>query len=142
MTENKFIFGPPKFFNRDKIEIKKDRRKVKALLNLKGLDSKYFLEAFDYFVDNPESYDGATIIKDLIDVVGLDLGALRHDYDYLYTLPKFKGIQWLKMKAIVDFNYGKNLEELGKGIFTPYSRTFLLWLSTPFYLLIKLFDND
>ena len=138
---NSFIFGDGKFFNRPFQQVLDDRKKVKILLQLKGLDVDYFLEAYDYFAVHTEKYDGASIVKDLIDLVGLDLGALRHDYDYIHLLKKYKGFEWLKNKFKYDFDYGKNMERLGKGIFTPYGRTFLLWLSTPFYYLYKLFSK-
>lgn len=135
------IFGRPKFFNRDIKQIKLDRSKVKQLLKLKGIDSEAYLEAFDYFMDNPLDYDGASFVKDLVDLLGLDLAASRHDYDYIFLLPQYKGLKWLIAKLVIDFNYGKNMERLGKGIFTPYGRVVLLWLSTPFYLLYKLFKK-
>jgi len=141
LNNNKFIFSDPKFFNRPYDSIMKDRKKLEIYLKLKGPYSEYYLEAFDYFIIHSDGYDGATIVKDLIDLVGVDLAALRHDYDYIHLLKQYKGFKWLKKKLKYDFNYGKNMERLGKGVIEPYIRVFLLWLSTPFYLIYKLFSK-
>lgn len=97
-------------------------------------DINKFLLAFDYFCQNPHDFDGATIVKDLETIKGLDACAMVHDYEYLHI--DFFTLKGLKAKFISDFNFGKNMEQTGKGIFVPYSRVALLWLSTPFYYLI------
>lgn len=115
------------------------RKDVITYLRLKKLSylSDYFLEAFDFFVNNPDDFDGATGVKDLTDIQGLTLSAMRHDYDTLMLLPKFKGLKWTKYNAIYAWQYGKNLELLGKGIFTPYLRAISLIVATPFYWILK-----
>lgn len=48
------------------------------------------LKAYDYFVENPHRYDGATMSQDLFDLPrngmydGLEIAAMVHDYIYIY----------------------------------------------------------
>lgn len=112
---------------------------IKILCHVKGIDPRPYIVAYKYFSNNPDRYDGATIVKDLVDCNGIDLSALRHDFEYIRILPtKFCIFKWLKYKLQSDFNYGKSMEKLGKGVFTPYTRVALLWLSTPLYPLWKM----
>ena len=110
---------------------------IDTLLKIKGIYIDYE-KAFDYFSKNPNQFDGATIVKDLVDLPELSISAMVHDYEYLINLPKYKGLSWLKYKVCIDWEYGQNLELLGKGYFIPYTRSVLLILITPIYLIIKL----
>lgn len=94
-----------------------------------------YLDAYDYFCDFPEDFDGATIVKDLDTIRDLDASAMVHDYEYLIKKAWKNPI----IKIIVDINYAKNMEKLGNSSITAYTRCVLLILSTPFYYLIKLF---
>ncbi len=115
------------------------RKDVITYLRLKGLShlNNYFLEAFDFFVVNPDEFDGATLVKDLNDIKGLTLSAMRHDYDTIMLLPKFTKLKWVKYNIIYAWHYGKNLELMGKGIWTPYFRAIGLIVATPLYWLLK-----
>lgn len=117
------------------------RKDITVLLNIKGMNPIRFLRAFDYFEQHPERFDGATFVKDLNDVPGIDLSAMVHDYEYIEILPMYNGIGWLRYKIASDFRYGKHMELLGKGAIMPYTRVALLWLSTPLYPLWKLIRN-
>jgi len=108
--------------------------RVETLLFYKGIDKEQFEEAFNYFLLNPNNFDGASFVKDLDDLPDLDLSAMVHDYDYLVKLPKLHSWSWLFAKFKTDFQYAKNMERFGKGIWTPYVRFVGLVLSTPFYL--------
>ena len=130
------IFSKPKFFHLSRFFLLKARQEIEMYLDLKGMIKDYYLEAYDYFMDHPTKYDGATMVKDLNDVY-IDLTAMRHDYDYIVELPKHRGWEWLVEKVKIDFRYGKNIEMMGKGTWGAYSRVFGLWLSTPFYLIFK-----
>jgi hypothetical protein len=44
------------------------------------LNKLQYIKAFDY-LGKPDDFDGATIVKDLMDVPGIDL-TLLHDYHY------------------------------------------------------------
>ena len=70
-----------------------------------------YLKAFDYFVEHPTEFDGATIVKDLVDIGELDLDAMVHDYDYIHGANRNFVKKW---KA--DIKYIKNMERNGKGI--------------------------
>jgi hypothetical protein len=43
-----------------------------------------YLKAFDYFSKKHTEFDGATVVKDLVDIPGLDLDAMLHDYHYIF----------------------------------------------------------
>ena len=65
-------------------------------------------------IDNgghPNKFDGATIVKDLVDIGKLDLDAMVHDYDYIHGANRNFIKKW---KA--DIKYIKNIERNGKGI--------------------------
>jgi hypothetical protein len=72
--------------------------------------------AYKYFSLNPSFFDGATVVKDLYDIEGLDLDAMLHDYHYLvYGVAKSFS---LKYKA--DYIYYKNMNRKGKKGFTRF----------------------
>jgi len=74
------------YFYQSKETLLKLRGNVILLLELKGYNHHQvtiYLEAYDYFCQNPSQFDGATIVKDLVDIPGLDLDAMLHDYHYI-----------------------------------------------------------
>ena len=83
-------------------------------------DIEQYMTAFMYFEANPDRFDGATIVKDLVDIGELDLDAMVHDYDYINGANRNFIKKW---KA--DIKYIKNMERNGKGI-----RVFRLLLLT------------
>jgi len=114
----------------------KKRLELRQTLSYFGIqDLTIWLNAYDYFCLYPHKYDGATIVKDLATIQGLDACAMVHDYRYLH-IEKWWSINGLKSKLKADLEYGKNMELTGKGSITAYTRTSLLWISTPFYYLI------
>lgn len=127
------------FFKQSKATLKTLRHQVSTILVFKSIEQVRFLTAFDFFVFNPSEFDGATIVKDLDDLPNLDLSAMVHDYYYIKILPHYKGLKWLKEKIKMDWQYGKDMELLGKGITIPYSRAIGLILTTPIYWLILKF---
>ena len=110
-------------FKKSKTELDILRKNVKAYLNIKERnksDISDYLNAFDYFTVHSDKFDGATIVKDLVDIGELDLDAMVHDYDYLHGANRNFIKKW---KA--DIKYIKNMERNGKGI-----RVFRLLLLT------------
>ena len=110
-------------FKKSKQELDILRKNVKAYLHIKERkmsDISDYLNAFDYFVKYPNKFDGATIVKDLEDLKGLDLDAMVHDYDYIHGANR----NFIK-KWNADIKYIKNMEKNGKGI-----RVFRLFLLT------------
>lgn len=109
------------YFNRSKERLFECRENVFKLLSLKGysLDEiLIYLKAFDFFCLNPTEFDGATIVKDLCDLPGLDLGAMLHDYQYLvYNVASNPVLKWK-----CDWLYAKSQERKGKGLYSAYSR--------------------
>ena len=74
------------FFLQDRETLAKKRHQIIMVLRFKGLNTaeiNKFTEAYDYFRNNPKKFDGATIVKDLHDIKGLDLKAMLHDYECL-----------------------------------------------------------
>lgn len=109
------------FFNQPAEVLSSKRRQVDQLLKLKGYsDSQIsiYIEAYNYFCINPSQFDGATIVKDLIDIPGLDLDAMLHDYHYIVhnTAANF-GTKWKS-----DWLYAKGQERKGKGQYSAFSR--------------------
>ena len=125
-----------KFFYKSKKELREKRNQLTmTLLDFQVQDLQQWLLAFDYFCQNPHKFDGATIVKDLETIKGLDASAMVHDYTYL-QIQNWWSFKGLKTKLKADWDYGKHMEQTGKGSVTAYTRTALLWLSTPFYYLI------
>mgnify|MGYP003643492217 CR=1 FL=1 len=127
------------FFSQNDFTLAKKRIHVKRVCDYKGIDATRYLESYDFFLANRDQFDGATIVKDLDDINNLDFSALRHDFEYSVELKKRKGLKWLCYKIKIDWKYGRDMEVLGKGIITPYSRAIGLIISTPIYLAILLF---
>ena len=101
-------------FKKSKQELDILRKNVKAYLNIKERkmsDISDYLNAFDYFRIHSDKFDGATIVKDLVDIGELDLDAMVHDYDYINGANRNFIKKW---KA--DIKYIKNMERNGKGI--------------------------
>ena len=110
-------------FKKSKQELDILRKNVKAYLHIKERkmsDISDYLNAFDYFTIHSHKFDGATIVKDLVDIGELDLDAMVHDYDYINGANRNFIKKW---KA--DIKYIKNMERNGKGI-----RVFRLLLLT------------
>lgn len=109
------------FFLQDKKTLNKKRKEVISYLKLKDYNKEeitIYLEAYDYFCVNNYAFDGATIVKDLIDISELDLDAMLHDYHYIYfNVASNVGTKW---KA--DWLYAKGNERKGKGSYSSFSR--------------------
>ena len=74
-------------FKKSKQELNIIRKNIKTYLHIKERkisDISEYLNAFDYFIEHPTEFDGATIVKDLVDIGELDLDAMVHDYDYIH----------------------------------------------------------
>jgi hypothetical protein len=102
----------------DKIKI--DMVKLLKIKDRSTEDINKYKIAFEYFRSHPHEFDGATVVKDLSDLKGLDLDALVHDYDYI----KGANRNFIK-KWKADLKYIKNMELQGKGI-----RVFRLFMLT------------
>jgi len=110
-----------KYFSQDRKVLFECRDKVFRLLDLKGYginEIVIYLKSFDYFCENPNAFDGATIVKDLQDLPNLDLDAMLHDYHYLNYNAGANFIT--KFKA--DWMYAKGNERKGKGQYSAFSR--------------------
>lgn len=109
------------FFNQSVEDLALKRRRVNQLLRLKEYshhEIAIYIEAYNFFCVNPTLFDGATIVKDLIDIPGLDLDAMLHDYHYINHNAAANFIT--KWKA--DWLYAKGQERKGKGQYSAFSR--------------------
>lgn len=109
------------FFKQDKQTLALRYYDLELLLkitNTNSLYSRLYLQAFNFFLGNPEKFDGATIVKDLCIIPRLDTSAMLHDYLYVH----FNVSTSLKYKFLVDLIYAKEIERLGGGIYSAYSR--------------------
>lgn len=102
-----------KYFFQSAEALKLNRIKLITYLEINDysqLEINVYCKVFDYFCINPSHYDGATIVKDLHDIQGLDLKAMLHDYECLIGANRnFK--LWFKSA----YNYYLNHFKLGNG---------------------------
>ena len=101
------------FFSQSRETLAEKRHEMIMLLSYKGLTSEEiepFTDAYDFFCKFTSKFDGATIVKDLHDIRGLDLKAMLHDYECLIGANRsFK--LWFKSA----YNYYLNHFKLGNG---------------------------
>jgi len=137
------MFGSKNFFFYQSAEsMSKHRLSVVVSLKLKQrsrVDRLKYLYAFDFFCQNPNKYDGATIIKDLVDIryqkYYLDLDAMLHDYEYIKGANRNYIRKWFS-----DLRYIKNMELNGKGV--RYVRFVFLTIFASYLPIYKLFKKD
>lgn len=130
------LFSRNDFFKQERsVLMDKRERLVSVLLDFNVMDIDRFLLAYDYFVEFPEDFDGATIVKDLDTIYNLDAPAMVHDFEYLINQVWKSPVK--KFKA--DIQYSKDMERTGKHPVIAYFRGFLLIISTPIYYLLKIF---
>ena len=101
------------FFLQDRETLAEKRHQVIMVLRFKGLNTQEinkFTEAYDYFKNNPKKFDGATIVKDLNDIKGLDLKAMLHDYECLMGANSS-----FKLWYVSAYDYYLNHFKLGNG---------------------------
>jgi len=126
------------FFHSDEDILIKTRNFMIYFLKMhktkKGVINLY-LEAYEYFILNPNEFDGATLSKDIKVIPNLDIWAMLHDYLYIkYNI----AVNW-KLKYYGDVIYALEMERLGISYGTTWGRFILLVLSqiifTPYQLL-------
>jgi hypothetical protein len=78
----------------------------------------FYLEAYDYFCDNPNDFDGATIVKNLNIIPNLDIWAMIHDYIYI----KYNVSSNIKYKWYADLIYATEMEKMGCSAYSTWSR--------------------
>lgn len=110
-----------KYFHCSPGELSEKRKSLLDYLILKGYEiseASVYIKAFDYFCKFPSEFDGATIVKDLVDLPGLDLDAMLHDYHYL----NYRAATNFITKWKADWMYAKGQERKGKGQYSSFSR--------------------
>lgn len=102
-----------KFFEKDEYDLELYRETVYSLLRFKGrniIERNQYLAAYDFFCKFTTKFDGATFVKDLHDLPGLDLDAMLHDYECLIGANRN-----YKLWYIAVWNYYENMRKNGKG---------------------------
>lgn len=134
-----FFFKKSKsnFFQQPKMALQYKRQLLWSVLKDFEIPKQYdFMEAYDYFMDNPSQFDGATIVKDIPTIRGLDAPAMLHDYQYIQI--DFWARRGFVQKIKCDWNYGRNMQQLGVLPIIAYTRAVLLIISTPLYYMYRL----
>lgn len=131
------------FFKQPEKVLMNKRNTVMILLDAKDYTEEQidiYLSAYDYFVENPTKFDGATVVNELIDVYGvlgfdgLDLDAMLHDWHYLY----FKAGTNLKYKKLADKIFRDGIKRKGKSKWSSWTRYVgLRIVSIPFVIFAK-----
>lgn len=83
------------------------------------LDKIRFREAYNYFIENPSEFDGATIVKDITQIKGLDISAMAHDHAYITA-------KSIKDRLIADWIYSQDYRKFEVPWTIAYSRMALL----------------
>jgi hypothetical protein len=115
------------YFKKAIEKLNQERIQMRSYLELKGYkedEIKLYIEAFDFFTKNPNDFDGATIVKDLVDLNGLDLDAMLHDYQYIV----YRAAANFITKWQSDWMYAKGIERKGKGQYCAFTRLLVLTL--------------
>ena len=128
-----------KYFYQSAEALKLNRIKLITYLEINDysqIEINIYCKVFDYFCVNPSHYDGATIVKDLYHIPGLDINAMLHDY--LYIIFKTSANWYVRFYS--DWLYAKEMERNYKGIlswinFSLLILTYPFW--TPYMYLIK-----
>jgi len=121
------------FFKRSKEDLNRSHRQMVRYLvsnNYSLLQIGIYEKAFEYFCMNYQKYDGATIVKDLHHIPGLDINAMLHDYHYLV----YKSGCNLHTKWMADLLYAKEMERTGKGLMSWIHFTGLKLTGIPFLI--------
>lgn len=99
------FWGNDLFFKQDDATLLQNRNLLEYLLRdvWKRSDSTIalYLEAYDYFCKNKDSFDGASIVGDFYFIPNLDIWAMLHDYLYIV----YKVACNYKYKFYVDWIY-------------------------------------
>ena len=128
------------FFLQDSETLAEKKHQIIMVLRFKGLKTQEinkFTEAYDYFRNNPKKFDGATIVKDLNDIKGLDLKAMLHDYECLMGANSS-----YRLWYVSAYDYYLNHFKIGNGnqilrflglcilgiFFVPYCKIKLIYL--------------
>ncbi|WZL88332.1 hypothetical protein VS868_12065 [Salinimicrobium sp. 3283s] len=109
------------------------RKDVDALLSIWGYElsqRQVYLQAFDYFVNHPKDFNGASMTEDLCDIPGLDLDAMLHDY--LYVVYK-ASVSW-KYQILSDKLFRSEMRRRGKSSWNRGYRFVMLLLKCPFWI--------
>jgi hypothetical protein len=126
-SDSNYFDQPEEVLNRDSMHL----FEVLSNFKISVLKKEAYMKAFRFFQNNPNQFDGATIVKDLQTIKGLDAPAMLHDYQYLHT--NFWTRKGFVQKIKYDWQYGENMEELGVSPWAAYTRAVLLIVSTPLY---------
>lgn len=117
---------------------KYDMLEVLSLLDRNEEDKLMYLDAYNYFIGNPDRFDGATVMRDLFILKHrsnkLDIDAMLHDYEYITGANKN-----FKKKFKADLRYFNNMLLNGKGV--QLFRFVILVITSPFFVYYNKIKN-
>ena len=134
-----------RFFEQSREVLLEKRQLLELVLkdrNIPKIKRTTILEIYDIFKNHSTIYkfDGATIVADIDTIKGLDVAAMKHDYDY--QIAQYIGFwYYVKAKLKADVDYGKLMRLLGVSWLTAWTRVTALIISTPIWLLILYFNK-
>ena len=121
------------FFHQEDHFIFQGKSEMDIILQLWGYELSErgpYRHAYDYFVKNPEQFDGATMTEELCDIPWLDLDAMLHDYLYV----GLNASASLKYMWKADKLLRQEMRRKGKSSWNTGYRFTMLVLKTPFFL--------
>jgi len=101
------------FFSQDDYALEMYRESMVKLLQIKCRsvsEISLYCAAYDFLCSFSNKFDGATLVKDLQDIPGLDLDAMLHDYECLIGANRNYKL-WFK----AAWDYYENMRKNGKG---------------------------
>jgi hypothetical protein len=124
----KLLTSTSNYFHKPAHLLAQDREFMIDILMFWGfndLQESYFTTAFDYFVANPNEYDGATASQDLYDIPskvidgkkydGLEFAAMLHDWIYI-VLRANKSVEAMRIADRVMKRVMKRMRKSGAEI--------------------------
>lgn len=121
------------YFLQNPATLAENRKRVYTYLFWKGYSEeeiRIYQHAYDYFVNNPTHFDGATMTEDLFDIDSLELAAMLHDFMYI----QFAASGSFKYTWLADKLMRTEMRRMNKSTWNTGVRFVLLILKSPFFV--------
>ena len=127
------------YFKKSSAELKQGREDMIVFLHIKNFDPDqigWFCKAYDYFIENPKEYNGASYSQDLYCISTLELWSMLHDWFYIalnvwadrYYMRQSDKILRLTMHKGNDAGFEMNWRTVRlfflRGLYPWYNRAF------------------
>jgi hypothetical protein len=117
------------YFHQDSAILSENRKNIDLYLQLKDYSLQQraiYLKAYDYFVQYPLHYDGATMTEDLFDVAGLELASMLHDYLYI----EYNVAGNYRYRLMADKLFRREMRKMNKSTWNGGARYVLLLIAS------------